>query len=204
MTQQRKKQTGATPREGASQPKRKATGRGRRLDHKTRQALGVEKRPRTYRPDEVLSPAALLARFTERAQELIAALPDDDQPAPAGVSAALRQAVLEAFRTREEYMARMVETDLLASAPGQSLKVLQRTIRSCLYDQGLRCIDSPGEQEHFVVVEGEGDGFEVLRPAYVDQVTGKLLLSGQLRRVPLPPQSSPDSRLDHAREEGEA
>ncbi|MFD8460474.1 hypothetical protein [Streptomyces antimycoticus] len=183
MTQKRKKQTASVPGNQTKGTK-KPTGRARRLDHKTRKALGVTEWPRTYRPEELLSPAALLARFTERAQELIATLPDHDQNPDAAVSSVLRQSVLDAFRTREEYMARMIETDLIASTPGQSLSVLQRSIRSCLYDQGLRRVDSPDEPEHFVVVEGEGDGFEVLRPAYVDQVTGKLLLSGQLRRVP--------------------
>jgi hypothetical protein len=202
MTHQRKKQTSAASDGRGKQPRRKPTGRSRRLDHKTRQALGVEKRLQTYRPEEILSPAALLDNFTKRAQELLAALPSEDQPSSTAVSAALRQAVLDAFRTREEFMARMVETDLIASAPGQSLKVLQRTIRSCLYDQGVRCIDSPEEHEHFVVVEGEGDGFEVLRSAYADQTTGKLLLSGQLRRVPLPAQPEEEQQTDHQQGEG--
>ncbi|WP_329490200.1 hypothetical protein OG618_27400 [Kitasatospora sp. NBC_01246] len=80
----------------------------------------------------------------------------------------------------------MVETDMVASMPNQSAAVLRRSIRSVLVDQGVRCMDSPEEQEHFVVVEGEGDAFEVLRPAYLDQATGKLILSGQLRRLPVP------------------
>lgn len=141
---------------------------------------------RTYRPEELLSPAGLLSRFTERAQELIAELGEEERPMQASVTGALRQAVLEAFRTREEYLARMVETDLFAGMPNQSAAVLRRSIRSVLVDQGVRCVDSPDEQEHFVVVEGEGDAFEVLRPAYLDQATGKLILSGQLRRIPTP------------------
>ncbi|MFD7475176.1 hypothetical protein ACFV8Z_24215 [Streptomyces sp. NPDC059837] len=140
--------------------------------------------PRTYRPEELLSPAGLLARFTERAQELMAELGDDERPTQASVTSALRQAVLEAFRTREEYLARMVETDLFAIMPNQKSAALKRSIRSALVDQGVRCVDSPDEREHFVVVEGEGETFEVLRPAYLDQATGKLILSGQLRRIP--------------------
>ncbi|MFF7927367.1 hypothetical protein ACFZDP_40675 [Streptomyces mirabilis] len=140
--------------------------------------------PRTYRPEELLSPAGLLSRFTERAQELIAELGEDERPTQASVTGALRQAVLEAFRTREEYLARMVETDLVAIMPNQKSAVLKRSIRGALVDQGVRCVESPDEQEHFVVVEGEGDAFEVLRPAYLDQATGKLILSGQIRRIP--------------------
>ncbi|MGA4902783.1 hypothetical protein ACPCAJ_34445 [Streptomyces griseoincarnatus] len=127
----------------------------------------------------------LLSRFTERATELMAALPEEVRPTQAAVTAALRQAVLEAFRSREEYVARMVEVDLLAGAPKQNASSLRKGIRAALLDQGVRCVDSPdGESELFVVVEGEGEAFEVLRPAYVDQATGKLVLSGQLRRLP--------------------
>lgn len=202
MTNKRKKSSTAASQSGGDQRKRKPTGLSRRLDHKTRTALGAEKRPRTYRPHELLSPGALLARFTEQAHELLAALPPEDRPASAAVSAVLRQAVLDAFRTREEYMARMVETDLIAAAPGQTLKVLQRTIRTSLYDQGLRCIDSPDEQDHFVVVEGEGDSFEVVRPAYVDQMTGKLLLSGQLRRISVSTEADDAAQSRQENEEG--
>lgn len=141
--------------------------------------------PRTYRPEELLSPPMLLARFAERAADLMATLPQEARPAQAAVTAALRQAVLEAFRSREEYVARMVEVDLLAGAPKQNVRSLRKGIRTALLDQGVRCVDSPdGASEHFVVVEGEGEAFEVLRPAYVDQATGKLVLSGQLRRMP--------------------
>ncbi|MFD0167777.1 hypothetical protein ACFVJH_27095 [Streptomyces decoyicus] len=197
MKQTRKKQATPAPGGEAKKAKRKPTGRARRLDNEARRANGAQDGARTYRPEELLSPATLLARFTERAQALITELPEDDRPRPAAVSTALRQAVLEAFRTREEFMARMVETDLIASAPEQRLSVLRRTIRTSLNDQGLRRIDSPeGEPEHFVVVEGEGDGFELLRPAYVDQATGKLLLSGQLRRVPTPAQQDRTAATD--------
>jgi len=33
------------------------------------------------------------------------------------------------------------------------------------------------------VTEGDGDAFELLSPAYVDELTGKVILAGQLRRV---------------------
>jgi hypothetical protein len=143
--------------------------------------------PRTYRPEELLSPHMLLARFTERATELLTAVPEEARPTQAAVAASLRQAVLEAFRSREEYVARMVEVDLLAGAPKQNATSLRKGIRAALLDQGVRCVDAPGgEHELFVVVEGDGEAFEVLRPAYVDQATGKLVLAGQLRRLPGP------------------
>ncbi|MFE1882341.1 hypothetical protein [Streptomyces diastatochromogenes] len=138
---------------------------------------------RTYRPEQLLNPAELLSRFTERTRELLGEVPEEHRPSDSKVSAVLRQAVLEAFRTREEYVARLVETDATSWTTGMSALSLRRAIRTSLVDSGVRVVESADEREHFVVVEGEGDGFEVVRPAYVDQATGKLILSGQLRRV---------------------
>lgn len=138
-----------------------------------------------YRPDELLNPADLLKRFTETTQGLLESIPVEDRPKQGEIVAALRQGVLEAFRTREEHLARLVECDLEARGSGSRMSTLkwQVSVRKALLGLGVRVIESPAESEHFVVVEGEGDGFEVVRPAYVDQATGKLILSGQLRRV---------------------
>ncbi|GAA2986359.1 MULTISPECIES: hypothetical protein [Streptomyces] len=142
----------------------------------------------TYQPTELLSPVAILERFSERAGELIATLPEDGRPAQAAVTAALRQAVLEAFRTREEHLARIVEMDLEARGSGnrQTTIASRVSVRRALLALGA-AVDETGEvSDRFVVVEGEGESFEVLRPAYFDQATGKLILAGQLRRVPAP------------------
>ncbi|MFH8637161.1 hypothetical protein [Streptomyces goshikiensis] len=162
---------------------RKPTGRTRRKEN---QEFVADMKLRTLRPEELLHPAQLLARFTERATELISQLPQEARPTPATVNAALRQGVLEAFRTRDEHIARLVETDLLASMPEQGAKAIRRAVRASLVDMGVRVVEEADEQELFVVVEGEGEGFELVRPAYVDQATDKLLLAGQLRRIPVP------------------
>ncbi|MGW1809164.1 hypothetical protein [Streptomyces sp. NPDC002078] len=153
-----------------------------------------------FRPEELLDPAELLKRFSETAQQLLDGLPTADRPRQAEVVGALRQAVLEAFRTREEYLARLVESDLEARGSGNRMSSLkwQVSVRKALLGLGVRVVEETEEREHFVVVEGEGEGFEVLRPAYVDQATGKLVLAGQLRRVHLPGrhQSSTDTTQD--------
>lgn len=161
---------------------KKPTGRIRRKEN---QEFVADMNLRTLRPEELLHPAQLLARFTERATELISQLHQEARPTTATVNAALRQGVLEAFRTRDEHIARLVETDLLASTPEQGAKAIRRAVRASLIDMGVRVVEEADEQELFVVVEGEGDGFELVRPAYVDQATDKLLLAGQLRRLSL-------------------
>lgn len=171
------KKPGAKP---AAKTVKKPTGQQHR---KQARAWETDMELRTYRPEQLLNPAELLARFTERTRELLGELPEEQRPAGSEVSTVLRQAVLEAFRTREEYVARLVETDATSWTTGMSALNLRRAIRTSLVDSGVRVVESVDEREHFVVVEGEGDGFEVVRPAYLDQATGKLILSGQLRRV---------------------
>lgn len=147
-----------------------------------------------YRPDELLNPADLLKRFSESAQRLIEDIPDEVRPGQAEVLSALRRGVLEAFRTREEHLARLVESDLEAQGSGNRMSTLkwQVSIRRALLGLGVRVVEDTGERELFVVVEGDGDQFEIVRPAYVDQATGKLILSGQLRRVSGVPKSTAD------------
>ncbi|MFD5118523.1 hypothetical protein [Streptomyces sp. NPDC058385] len=181
--------------------KKKPTGLNRR---KQAREWESEMELRTYRPQELLDPATLLARFTERAGELLASMPQDDRPTGSAVSAALRQAVLEAFRAREEYVARLVETDANSWATQPSATTMRRAIRTSLVDSGVRVVELADEPELFVVVEGEGDGFEVVRPAYIDQATGKLILSGQLRRIPGRGGQQPKHDMSHAgAEQGE-
>ncbi|KPI27858.1 hypothetical protein OV320_5906 [Actinobacteria bacterium OV320] len=127
----------------------------------------------------------MLKRFTESAQALLESVPVESRPRQGEILAALRQGVLEAFRTREEHLARLVECDLEARGSGNRMSTLkwQVSVRKALLGLGVRVVESPDEREHFVVVEGEGEEFEVVRPAYIDQATGKVILSGQLRRV---------------------
>ncbi|MGW2779989.1 hypothetical protein ACWC3X_01840 [Streptomyces populi] len=156
-----------------------------------------------YRPEELLNPAELLKRFNDSASRLLDAIPDEDQPKQSEVLAALRQGVLEAFRTREEHLARMVESDLEARGSGNRMSTLkwQVSVRKALLGLGVRVVETPDEQELFVVVEGEGDAFEVVRPAYLDQATNKLILVGQLRRVVGRTDSDTENEADSASEE---
>jgi hypothetical protein len=138
-------------------------------------------------PAELLSPAAILQRFTERTQELLQAIPEEERPNPSAVTAALRQGVLDAFRTREDFVAKLVELEADAhrmesgNLPARQWRI---AVRNALLVQGIHVDGLADDPNLFVVVEGEGESFEVIRPAYVDQTTGKLILSGQLRRVP--------------------
>ena len=79
-------------------------------------------------------------------------------------------------------MGRLCEIDALLHTQGVSTTVLD-AMTEHLGQLQLRRVTDPEAQELFVVTEGQGEYFEVLRPAYVDEATGKLALAGQLRRM---------------------
>ncbi|MEU3189071.1 hypothetical protein ABZ686_00165 [Streptomyces sp. NPDC006992] len=115
------------------------------------------------------------------------------------LTAATRKAVLDEFRTRSQFAGRLAEIDALLRSRSMcapepaghvtadesaEVALLAQSLDEHLRDLHIRRIDTADESEAFVVTEGEGESFEVLRPAYVDEMTGKVILAGWLRRIP--------------------
>lgn len=115
------------------------------------------------------------------------------QSSAASVNKAIRKAVLDEFRTRAQFAGRMVEIDaLLGSQDGfDGGSIVEVAMMAHLRELRISKVTEPEESDRFVVTEGEGAAFELLRPAYVDELTGKVILAGQLRRVPGPEESDP-------------
>jgi hypothetical protein len=107
-----------------------------------------------------------------------------ESPSTAALNAAVRKAVLDEFRTRAQFSGRLAEIDaLLWSQAGHGGDTVEGAMNEHLRELRLLRVTEPEESDKFVVTEGEGQYFELLRPAYVDEFTGKVILSGQLRRV---------------------
>lgn len=111
----------------------------------------------------------------------------DPQLTTSSLTAAVRKAVLDEFRTRAQFAGRIAEIDALlwTRTPDRKENPMMPAMNEHLRDLGIRRLDIPQEDEAFVVTEGDGTAFELLRPAYIDEMTGKVILSGQLRRVPV-------------------
>ncbi|MEU0438684.1 hypothetical protein ABZ202_02630 [Streptomyces sp. NPDC006186] len=111
----------------------------------------------------------------------------DGTPAPGALTSAVRRAVLDEFRTRAEFAGHLAEIDaLLWTRTGASRDIAENVLTGHLRELRLSRVTEPEESDRFVVTEGEGDAFELLSPAYVDELTGKVILAGQLRRVAAP------------------
>ncbi|WP_055585778.1 hypothetical protein [Peterkaempfera griseoplana] len=116
-------------------------------------------------------------------KELEAAGAGEVSPSGALVTA-VRRAVLDEFRTRAQFAGRLAEIDaLLWSKAGGSREVVAGAMTAHLRELRLLRVTEPEASDRFVVTEGEGEALELLSPAYVDELTGKVILAGQLRRV---------------------
>ncbi|MFG2848308.1 hypothetical protein ACGF12_34865 [Kitasatospora sp. NPDC048296] len=120
----------------------------------------------------------------ERVPKALEAAGAEEVP-PSGVLAtAVRRAVLDEFRTRAQFAGRLAEIDaLLWSRAGDSREVVESAMTAHLRELRLLRVTAPEASDRFVVTEGTGDALELLSPAYVDELTGKVILAGQLRRV---------------------
>lgn len=106
-------------------------------------------------------------------------------PANSALTGAVRTAILAEFRTRAQFVGRLCEIDALLQEEPTSATLRDSMTEHLRHLRLIRVTDST-QADLFVVTEGTGEHFEVLRPAYVDEATGKLALSGQVRRVERP------------------
>lgn len=126
----------------------------------------------------------LIKGIVERVPAALAEAAAGDAPPSSALTAAVRKAVLDEFRTRAAFTGRVAEMDaLLWTQPDHGGPAVRASMADHLKALGIRRLDTPDQAEAFVVTEGTGDAFELLRPAYVDELTGKVILAGQLRRI---------------------
>ncbi|MFZ4207382.1 hypothetical protein ACOZE4_21440 [Streptomyces griseoincarnatus] len=139
--------------------------------------------PETLEP---IDAKTIIQGVVERIPAVLGAVTTADETTPAtGLNVAVRKAVLDEFRTRAQFAGRLAEIDaLLWTQPDHGGELVTGALEDHLRQLRLLRLSEPEEGDRFVVTEGEGDDFEVLRPAYVDELTGKVLLAGHLRRIP--------------------
>ncbi|MGW2771102.1 hypothetical protein ACWC4C_00680 [Streptomyces olivaceoviridis] len=126
----------------------------------------------------------LIKGIVERVPAALSEAAAGDAPPSSALTAAVRKAVLDEFRTRAAFTGRMAEMDaLLWTQPDHGGPAVRASMADHLKALGIRRLDTPDQAEAFVVTEGTGEAFELLRPAYVDELTGKVILAGQLRRI---------------------
>ncbi|MFI1518612.1 hypothetical protein [Kitasatospora cineracea] len=139
---------------------------------------------------EPLEAGTLVRRLAEAIPGALASQGEEQQAAgaSAAVASAVRSAVLAEFRTRAQFAGRICEIDARIWGQEGVPDAIRSTADEHLSQLGLRRVTEPADgAELFVITEGKGDVLEVLRPAYLDEVTGQTVLGGQLRRRPATP-----------------
>lgn len=138
----------------------------------------------------------LVKGIVERLPAALGERHDDSPASPAQFTAAVRKAVLEEFRTRAAFAGRLAEIDaLLWTQTDRGGPAVRAAMADHLSALGIHRLETPANADAFVVTEGVGEAFELLSPAYVDDLTGKVILAGQLRRI------AADAAQNHTGEE---
>ncbi|MBZ9645319.1 hypothetical protein [Streptomyces sp. PSKA30] len=133
---------------------------------------------------EPIDAKTIIQGVVERIPAALETTTAGDAVSATGLNVAVRKAVLDEFRTRAQFAGRLAEIDaLLWAQTDHGGELVSGTLQDHLRQLRLLRVTEPEEGDRFVVTEGEGDSFEVLRPAYVDELTGKVVLAGHLRRV---------------------
>jgi hypothetical protein len=160
----------------------------RRRREKRRQSAeqpAVARRQAAPEAPEPIDAKTVIQGVVERVPAALADTNDGKLPPSTALNVAVRKAVLDEFRTRAQFAGRLAEIDALVWAQAaHGGELLGGAVREHLRALRILRVTEPEESDRFVVTEGEGETFEVLRPAYVDEVTGKVILAGHLRRVP--------------------
>lgn len=144
-----------------------------------------------------LDPAKILEQFLQEATDLLSTSPQPaaDSLTQRELAEGLRQAVLEAFQGRRLHLAHLAELDShLREA--MDLEGIQLLVDEWFAVTGLTRITSPVEgPECFATVNSPTDGpyLALVRPAYVDAATRKIVRSGQLRHTDDPASAIYDS-----------
>ena len=117
----------------------------------------------------------------------------------------LRKQVITAVTERLAHLTQLVQFDA-ALTHGADRDLLSRTVSVWLEQASLaRVTDArPGQDLLFELVEDLGGPLEVLEPAYVDSVTGRVIRPGQARRGPRPAATRPGDELDAERPQATA
>ena len=131
-----------------------------------------------------LEPAKLLKVFTEQASELIEksrSIKRSEKLTQEQVQQIIRNAILEALRSRRLHLTHLVELERLAN--DGMLEHVPDLLPGWFARAGLKRIDDPEtHRELFEQIDkGKGPYLEVVEPAYIDAMTGQTIRSGRVR-----------------------
>lgn len=94
----------------------------------------------------------------------------------------LRRAVVASAAERTAHLAHLARLDAEVQRDGASVEAISMLMRDLLAEAGIERT-SEWIDGSFDVLDGTGDRFEVIEPAYAEPSTGRLVRRGKARRV---------------------
>jgi hypothetical protein len=134
--------------------------------------------------DRVCNLLDQLDRRTEK-METILMVREPASTAAADAYEGLRKQVVSTSTERLTHLAQLVQLDA-ALSHGADADALGRMVREWAEQASVVTVTDPGAPNGdllFVMVEDLGGPVEVLEPAYMDGVTGRVIRQGQIRRT---------------------
>ncbi|GAA4211642.1 hypothetical protein [Microbispora amethystogenes] len=134
-------------------------------------------------PNSHLDPSTLLASFSEEAKKLLQEI-HPDSATPQQLANAIRQAVLNALRTRKIHLSQLVEIDRL-QRQGVGAKKIGDRVSEWFTRAGLSRVEELNNIEYFDIQGNihDGDFLALLEPAYVDEISNQLIQPGRAKII---------------------
>ena len=155
-----------------------------RAEFRTR--INREQRTSDSSPNNYLEPSALMADFNKEAANVLQAIHPNSLTTQQ-LTNAVRQAILDALRTRKIHLSQLVEIDQL-QRHGVGTKKIADRISYWFTRAGLRRVEELNNIEYFDIQGNIHDGnfLTLLEPAYVDDVANQLVQSGKVKIISEP------------------
>ena len=139
--------------------------------------------------DQLSSRLDQLERHTDNMQTILM-LREPSSTVAADAYEGLRKQVVTAVADRMAHLSQLVQLDA-ALTHGADSNSLARVVGGWVEQASLARITDPGAANSdmlFALVEDLGGPPELMEPAYVDTITGRVIRQGKIRRVGLAPQ----------------
>lgn len=145
-----------------------------------------------------LEPKAIIGPLTEGVAEALEGSPGEELT-NAEVKDAVRRALIESMQARRTHMAQLAQLSQLAEEKGRN-DVLTKKIADFRRTTGLKKVMGTEDLSLFRVISGSpeaGQHATVLKPAFVDEMDGRLVVAGEVKFSDAPPVK--DSGRDEAK-----
>lgn len=146
-----------------------------------------------------LEPKAIIGPLTEGITETLAGSPGEELTG-AEVKDAVRRALVENMQARRTHLSQLSQLAQLVEEKGRH-DVLAKKVADFCRTTGLKKVTGTEDLSLFRVVSGNpetGEYVTILKPAFVDEMDGRLIVAGEAEFSDVPPAKDPGRNEEKA------